>query len=218
VRLDPEFVAMEHKSYDVDAFNQERLGLWPILASDVQVFPEGAWEGCADLDMDLPDGFVFAADAPPDRSEAFIAAASKDGDNVNVNIQEARRGLGWVAEWLIDKCRRYSAPVAIDPRSALGSIIPRLEAEGVTVIRMSAGDVATACGQFYDAVTETRLRHLDDPILNLAVAGAAQRPLGDAWAWNRRTATSNVSPLIAATNAAWLASTTSAHEPDIYFI
>jgi hypothetical protein len=39
---------------------------------------------------------------------------------------------------------------------------------------------------------------MDLAVLNAAVEGAAQRTLGDAWAWSRRSSRSNVTPLVAA--------------------
>ena len=53
------------------------------------------------------------------------------------------------------------------------------------VVRTSAGDVATACGDFYDAVMDDRLRHRGQGALDAVVAGAGTRPNGDAWAWGR---------------------------------
>ena len=50
------------------------------------------------------------------------------------------------------------------------------------MVRTSAGDVATACGDFYDAVIDDRLRHRGQGALDAAVAGAGTRPNGDAWA------------------------------------
>jgi hypothetical protein len=209
---------MELSSMDEELFRQERLSIWPVRAGDRSVFEDGAWLRCSDPESVLPDGFVFAVDAPPDRSEAFVAVAGRTGEITHVELAEAKRGLGWVADYLIDRCRRYSAPVAIDPRSALGSIIPRLEAAGIDVVLLNAADVAQACGQFFDAVVDVKLRHLDDPLLNLAVAGAGQRPLGDAWAWNKKSTTSNVSPLVAVTNAAWLLNRRPVSEPTIHFL
>lgn len=217
-RLDPDFVEMELSSMDEELFRQERLSIWPVRAGDRSVFEDGAWLRCSDPESVLPDGFVFAVDAPPDRSEAFVAVAGRTGEITHVELAEAKRGLGWVADYLIDRCRRYSAPVAVDPRSALGSIIPRLEAAGIDVVLLNAADVAQACGQFFDAVVDVKLRHLDDPLLNLAVAGAGQRPLGDAWAWNKKSTTSNVSPLVAVTNAAWLLNRRPVSEPTIHFL
>jgi hypothetical protein len=196
-----ERVERERASLTPKGFAVERLGVgdWPRTAEGVTVFPASAWEGCASTDAVLGDPFVLAADAPPDRSEAYIVAS----DGTHVEVVETKRGLGWVADYLIARHERHGCQVVIDGKGAIGSLIPKLEAAGVKVLLMNAADVARACGQFYDAVTEGRLTHLDDPILNVAVAGATQRPLGDAWAWDRKHATVPLSPLIAATNALW---------------
>ena len=63
--------------------------------------------------------------------------------------------------------------------------------------------MAQACGQFFDAVSAGTVRHLGQPGLTAAVAGAASRPLADAWAWARRNAATDISPLVAVTLAAW---------------
>jgi phage terminase large subunit-like protein len=219
-RLDPEFVAMERKSMSDEAFRQERLGIWPPKASEVTVFPAGAWEACINLDSALNGLVVLAADAPPDRSEAYVTAAGLSDDSFHVEVIEAKRGLGWVSDFLIEKATRYNALVVIDGRSALGTIVPKLEQAGVKVYLMNAADVAKACGSFYDMVVEERLAHLDDPILNLAVFGASQRALGDAWAWDRKHALVAISPLIAATNALYGVQLQGAAsgEPEVYFI
>jgi len=47
-----------------------------------------------------------------------------------------------------------------------------------------------------------KARHLEQPILNLAVFAARKRPLGDAWAWARKTG-GDISPLVAVTLSHW---------------
>jgi hypothetical protein len=53
-------------------------------------------------------------------------------------------------------------------------------------------------------VTDSQsLRHLGTPELDAAVAGAITRPLGDAWAWSRKSSSVDISPLVASTMALW---------------
>jgi hypothetical protein len=64
--------------------------------------------------------------------------------------------------------------------------------------------MAQACGQFYDATVETgRLRHVDQQEMNDALKAAVTRPLGDAWAWDRKRPTADITPITAATLALW---------------
>jgi hypothetical protein len=81
-----------------------------------------------------------------------------------------------------------------------------LEAEGVEVLVVTPSQHAKACGEFYDAVVEHSLRHLDQAEVNLAVVGADRKFYGDAWYWARRQSQSDITPLIAATLAVWAAS------------
>jgi hypothetical protein len=64
-------------------------------------------------------------------------------------------------------------------------------------------DAAAACGQFFDACQQGRLAHLGQEPLNDALAGANTRPLADAWAWDRKSDGSDISPLVACTLALW---------------
>jgi hypothetical protein len=83
-------------------------------------------------------------------------------------------------------------------------LIDDIEAAGVAVTRTTARDVAQACGQLFDAATDTKtLRHLGQDSLDSAVAGAQQRRVADAWAWDRQALTVDISPLVAVTLAAW---------------
>jgi hypothetical protein len=52
-------------------------------------------------------------------------------------------------------------------------------------------------------VASRNLRHLGQPELTAAVAGASKRSIGDASAWERRNASVDITPLVAATNALW---------------
>ena len=61
--------------------------------------------------------------------------------------------------------------------------------------------MAAACGALFDAVMEDRLRHLDTPVLNSALAVARRRSLGDAWAWYRKNVAADITPLVACTLA-----------------
>src|SRR6266496_636462 len=111
-----------------------------------------------------------------------------------------------LCQW-VDQLADYPIDPAVwalleDPGSSpAGSLIPDLTAEGFQVEGMAGRALGQACGQFFDLVTEKGLRHLGQPELTGALLGAAKRPVVDAWAWARRTSTSNISPLVAATLA-----------------
>jgi ABC-type hemin transport system substrate-binding protein len=104
--------------------------------------------------------------------------------------------------------------VVCDERGPAGALIAQLKNAGIQVETVSAAEHAQACGVLVDAVDQQRARHLGTPELAAAIKGAAKRPLGDAWAWSRKSSTVDISPLVAVTLALWkfAASTQSVYE------
>jgi hypothetical protein len=140
----------------------------------------------------------------PERSAAAVGVAGRADGRLLVEVARHQRGTGWVVPWLAERVERWRpCAVVVDPTGPAGSLIAPLEAAGVEVVKATARDATQACGQLYDAVTEGTLRHLDQPMLNAALAGARRRDLGDAWAWARKGLSVDISPLVAVTLAAW---------------
>jgi phage terminase large subunit-like protein len=108
---------------------------------------------------------------------------------------------------LVTKLRqdRPEAVVMLDATGGAGSLIEPLEKAGLSVedgelIIASTRDMTQACGAFYDAVVDSTVRHVDQPVLNLAIGAARWRSVGDARAWTRQGDT-DISPLVVATLA-----------------
>ena len=73
---------------------------------------------------------------------------------------------------------------------------------------MKTRDVGQACSALQAKASGQALRHLGDPILAAAIAGASRRDIGDGlWAWDRRRSDVDICPLVAATGALWGLST-----------
>lgn len=171
------------------------------------VFAAHLWSACRAPAWPVPEpGTVaLAFDVAVDRSDAAIAAgwrATPDGP-LRVDLVEHRPGGGWLAGRLAELATRWRAPVAADPFGPAGDIVDELRRAGVEIIEIKARDYAAACAAFLAAVTDGRLQHPGSPGLDAAVAAAATRRLGDAWAWSRRSSAASISPLIAATLAGW---------------
>lgn len=62
-------------------------------------------------------------------------------------------------------------------------------------------EYATACARLTDRCRQGKARHIDQRELNLAVAGANTKPMGDAYGWARRTTEVNIAPFVAVTLA-----------------
>jgi hypothetical protein len=213
-----EFVRNERASLGAETFARERhgVGVYPSDEADTwQVIAEDAWRALAAADAHpearnadgtpIPGAVAFAIDMTPERSHAAIAVAGPWRGGTHVEVPEHRPGTGWVVERAKELHARWQPRAwVVDEGGPAGSLIPDLEeALGVEIVRPKMRQIAQACGQFYDAVAEQALSHHDPAPLATALAGAQKRPLGDAWAWARRSVGVDISPLVAATLAKW---------------
>jgi hypothetical protein len=207
-RLTLEKVANERRTLSKDGYARERLGVgdYPSDEADTwQVIGEDAWRALAAAESEPSDPVAFAIDMTPERSHAAIAVAGEWRGGTHVEVVDHRPGTGWILDRAAALHERWSPRCwVVDGAGPAGSLIADLEERlGIEVVQPRGREVAAACGQFYDAVAEQTLSHLDQAPLAAALAGAQKRPLGDAWAWARRIVSVDISPLVAATLAKW---------------
>jgi hypothetical protein len=211
IRISAEHVANELRSMDARTFAVERLGIGDWPKTDGRVVSPIDWEKWAalvDEDSEIVGSVRFAVDVTPDRSKAAISASGQRADGlVHVEIVEHKRGTGWVVDRLVELVSdHHAAEVVCDTRGPAAALIRDLEDARLPLRLMSTADVVNACGTLVDHVDQRTLRHLGSGELSLAVRNAATRPLGDAWAWSRRSSKVDISPLVAATIGVWAAS------------
>jgi hypothetical protein len=208
IRVSAEIVALEQRSLSARTFAVERLGVgdWPRTdeVGQRKIAPD-AWAKLKDEHSRPRDPVAFAFDVTPDRSSASIGAAGARRDGLaHVEIVERKRGTGWIVDRVVGLVGSHvNVGVICDARGPAGSLVPALEARGVKVIPVSAGEHAQACGMFFDGVDQREVRHLGTQEMTTAIGGAMSRPLGDAWAWSRKDSTIDISPLVAVTLAHW---------------
>ena len=188
------------------------LGEYPLDPSEAWlVIPRAAWDACLDSAAGRPRPRVaIAADASPDQSTGAIAVAGRlPGGRLLVEVPEGDHGPGvdWIVPRLLELKRAYRpCAIVIDPQGPAAGLIDAAVKVGIEVAKPSANDVAQAFAQFHEAVTKEprKLAHLGQPMLAVALAGSARRDVGDGgFAWARRHAAVDISPLVAATNALW---------------
>jgi hypothetical protein len=207
IRISPEHIGDEQRGMDFRTFSVERLGVgdWPTTDGASHVIDMKLWAELVDYDSQPQDPVCFAADVAPDRSRSTIYVAARRQDGL-IHIEIVRRdaGTGWVVPELarLIKTHECLKPV-LDGGGPAASLLPDLERLDIKVNTTTAGEMAQACGQFFDAVEQRELRHLGTSEMESALKGAAQRPLSDAWAWSRKNSTSDITPLVAATLAVW---------------
>jgi hypothetical protein len=199
--LETEREAMDHRTFCV-----ERLGVgdWPrVTGEDGAIISVKAWLALRDPHSEPADPLVFAFAVSEDRSSAAVAVAAKRDDGLDhVEVMRHKRGTGWVEDWLVERVERHQpAAVVCRERSPAASLIDNLGARGVAVESLNTSEYAMACGDFYDAVEQRKLRHLGTNELVTAIRGATRRSVGDAWAWDMRSSDVDISPLEAVTVA-----------------
>nr|WP_254900769.1 terminase large subunit [Rhodococcus sp. 1168] len=206
MRLNAETIEDERAAMDDETFMRERLGMWSV--SGVQrVISADAWRTVAKSNLrDAGAAVALAVDVSPDRDTSTIVAVTLENSGLPyIDVIESRRGSpAWVPERIAEICKGSDVrAVVIDNAGAASSLIEPLLKRRVKVTETNARDMAKACGGLYDAVMDAKVLHLDQPSLNHAVAVARKRRLGDAWAWNRKDADSDITPLVGATLALW---------------
>lgn len=204
IRVPEEFVRRERAAMPEAAFARERLGMWHDLTT-ARVIDARTWGLCADPGSRPADRLALAVDVDPDRSRGSVALAGARPDGRwHVELDEQRGSVGWMVAWVADRVRRNDLrAVVVDGASPAASLVPDLEAAGVRVTTTGPRDMAQACGWFFDGTQDGSLVHIDQPQLNAALDGARKRDLAGAWAWNRKSAAADITPLVAATLALW---------------
>jgi len=199
-------IRTEFERLDLGDFCRAYLNLWPgSIPADWLVIGEQAWRALADPNSEAVDPVAFAADVTPERSHAAIAVAGLRADGLgHGEVVDHRPGTGWVVGRLVELAGKWRpCAVVVDDTGPAGNLIAPLEAAGVEVVKPTGRGMAHAAGDTYDAVAERTIRIVPRPALDAAVAGAAQRPLGDGWAWARKGLSTDICPLVALSLARW---------------
>jgi hypothetical protein len=155
----------------------------------------------AGVTTEAPSGrLVIAADTAPSHAWSSIAVV---GGGV-LELADRRRGSSWLPERLRDMCDRHGIyEVVLDPAGPIAGVIPDIEAAGVRVRMLTGAQAAAACGAFVESISQQRIKPRHADAFLSAVAGAQRRKAGDRWKWSRASSEVDISPLVAATWAAW---------------
>jgi hypothetical protein len=209
-RISVEWIQGERTTMTPEEFARERMGWWEEPKGATAGLPLPLWKGSTTPEPGTT--LAWAVDTTPDFSYASIARASTSPQGVTVDLVEHRRGTKWVAAALAKL--RDDEPVALDLGSPASALAESLDAAGIEHVNPSAREVAQACSSLLSGLVSHTVWHVPAPKLDKAVEGAARRPLGEAWAWSRKTSAVDISPLVAATLALW-ASSTAVALPDV---
>lgn len=204
---------------DDDSWNREGRGIWDPK-NDNQVIDAASWGEVADPASMAIERLTLAIDVAPDRSKAAVSLAGKRADGLwHVELYQSRTGADWVPSWVADKSSRYELhAVVIDELSGLvekrkgRQFLLGTDVE-VTLAASEGRDMAIACAGYFDDVMSKALRHTDQTQVNTSLASAGKRKVGAGWAWNKKTATSDITPTVSQTLALWGAKSDDVKKP-----
>lgn len=191
----------------VNKFRRSYLNQWPDIPvleeAMFQIVSAAAWADCADP-FHIPTGrLAYALDVDTNsQNQEWCSIACSDGRHLElVTPLDAKSGLEWVVPVVVAKRAAFDE-ILIDPNGPAGKLIPTLEQNGVQVRRVTPTEFVQASGRIADAIENRMVRHLDQTVLNRAVAGAARRDVGDGgWKLSRNRSSVDISPLVACTLA-----------------
>ncbi len=202
---------------DDDSYRREALGIWDEVEVDNGLSVSG-WNALADATA-APSGELWlAADVAPGHGSASVVVV---GDDV-LELIVRRPAASWLPEFVAGVRQRQgiTTPLAYDPAGPIGSLVPEFERLGVPLHPVDGKDSVRALGSLVAAVTDKTFRHRGEPEFVAAVAGAKRRAVGDGHKWSRKDSSVDISPLVAATVALWVARSAEPEiiRPTIHFI
>lgn len=189
-------------------FQRAYLNQWPDDVEDVEwVLPKVSWANCLDSLSERSGSAALAVDVSPDRSTAAVSFAAARADGLPM-VRVVRHGQGctWLPQHVGEIVRtKGAAAVVLDGIGPVSSMRDEIERElggRCPVHIMTAGEVADSCGSIFDAVVTEQLRHVGQAVLDEAIKGATKRIMpGGRYAWDRRTSSSDITPLVSVTAA-----------------
>ena len=197
-----------------EMFMREILGWWDEPLGDAPI-TEDDWNkpGVLDPESQITSEPAFVLEVSPSRDWACIVAGGMNASGkTHVEITSKADGTEWDhrpgTAWVPNRLRALTKgrPVWIAAGSAAESLAPDLELAGLTVKRIQARDVISACGRFFDMVHSGEIVHPDQTEMMIAVTAARQKWIGDkAFTWVRPAGASDITPMYGATLAAWMA-------------
>lgn len=219
-RIDADHMGRELASMPIRTAAVELLGVgdWPRTdgVSDTMISVE-QWGKLVDEESVLQEPFCLAFDVSPERRTSIAIAGRNQEDKFHVEIQECKAGTGWVVDRIVKMVEKGNPEVVVcDATGPASSLLVALTEAGVKVETVSSTDHGRACGRLVDMVTDGTLAHLGSDELRDAIRGSKSRSLGDAWAWDRKHSSVDISPLVAATLALGAAAGIAVGELAIY--
>lgn len=151
---------------------------------------------------------------PPGTHVTLCHAAVLVDDTIVVAVREVWEGTDAVKRLradlpglLADMRPQKLGWLPVGPGAALGAYMAKLKVAGCTIEPVQGSDVAQMCMGFAERVLAGDVVHLNDPLLEAHVTGAAKYNVGETWRFTRADGAEDVDAAYAAAGAVQFALT-----------
>lgn len=216
-RITYKYVRAERRTLPPVEFGRERMG-WheiPIVGSGAIDIVQ--WAKLLDGQSKRRADIALGVDIAPQRDYAAIGMYGRREDGLgHWQLVDYQPGTDWIVGRLVE-LKAGMDPIAIAMgKSTFASLAADLAKAGMRrpekaeepvrgdVAVLNAAEMTASTGQALDAVRQRAVRHIGQPPLDAAVAGAKTRETGDTVAWSRKDADADISPLVTVSVARWV--------------
>lgn len=231
-RIEEESLLNQRQAMPPAEFKREFLSWWEDPESLGGIIPALPWRDAADASSTPVDRLALGVEVGPDLAWASVALSGLRDDGswhiaLEANQDTHGEGVGWLVPHL-------TALVTANPQircvaaDVTGPVKALLEQRGTgeraqwlftdTKLRVQpirSADLGATCSSLLSGVVTKEVRHLNQRQLSTPALAAGKRPLADTglWVWSRRGATTDITPIQAATLALFGAQTAKAIRP-----
>ena len=225
-RITREAIESERAAMTDEQFGMERLGMWQVHNVD-GVIPPGPWADREDEDSVPVDGWTLGVEVGPDLAWASVALAGKREDGawhiaLEADQHTVGRGVAWLTPHVeaLVKANPQIRGVVVDVGGPVKALLSERRGRWflgeVEVTPLKVAELGAGCSTMLAGIVAGEVFHLGQPQLTSAALAASKRALGDTgmWVWHRKAATSDITPIQAATYALIGAQMTKPKRPD----
>ena len=194
-----------------------RYRLNQFIANESGWLPLNLWHQLDHAQPDRPSDVIYGVARTKNYEHASVVAAFKRDGRVYVELVASLTNPSEDAlEALCMELRRTRPLKFVMEGATLKGLSDKLRARGVPTEYNTSGQLPNVCATTYALITEKRLVHANDPLINAQVPRGVAVNVGDGWRISPQKSAGDVDALMAMVQAAHAAETTTKKGASMY--